>query len=99
MATWGTGKKKADATSLRSHIATLETGRGKALVPLAKIESRILVIRGQRVMVETLSGSGASFCSAWAADAGPHHAHVYGKDSAGGTFGSYRGCKNAPSDW
>ena len=45
MATWGTGKKKADATSLRSHIATLETGRGKALVPLAKLESRIFMFQ------------------------------------------------------
>lgn len=41
MATWGAGKRKAD-----------ETGRGKALGPVATIAARIVFIRGQRVMLD-----------------------------------------------
>ena len=47
---------------------------------------------GTRVMLETLSGSGTSFCLAFNASNG-----VTGKDTAGGTFGNYLGCRKAPS--
>jgi len=52
---------------------------------------------GERVMLETLSGSGTSFCIARANDLGYHHGTPEGKDTVGGTFKGFHGCKNAPS--
>ena len=51
-----------------------------------------------RVMVETLSGSGASFCGA-TDDRRSLHGTFYGMDPAGQDFAGYRGCKNAPVLW
>ena len=50
---------------------------------------------GTRVMLETLSRSGTSFCIAF--DLGRHADHVYGRDTAGRAFKDYHGCKNASS--
>ena len=52
---------------------------------------------GTRVMLETLSASGTSFCIAHRPAKRQGPGTVRGMDSAGGTFGTYVGCKNAPS--
>ena len=48
-----------------------------------------------QVMLETLSGSGASYCIADDSTVG----QVLGSDPAGGTFTDYAGCGGAPAGW
>jgi len=51
---------------------------------------------GKRFMVETLSPSGTSFCVARVMNRA-HNWWAQGKDTAGGTFRNFHGCRHAPS--
>ena len=88
-----TGLDAATAAAIESGLTWADgDALAENVVNIGKVNTT-----GKRVMLETLSASGTSFCVAWAADLGPRRHWAQGMDAAGGTFGSFLGCKNAPS--